>query len=193
MSPITSIILSLISNITPHWWLHWAMTGQVSPKTCTLTPLRDIRINRRNASSLWWPATRATLCLTLVMLLLQYLNFASLWNIMLYSPACLNYLSKLNISWCSHGGANLKSEILLKLSTSLSLITDYKCSKFREVQNFFLYSSIVMDRSTYVSGSLFQIGKTSLFRKEGETSERQKNTKIFNAHWEIQCTCSTNV
>lgn len=58
-------------------------------------------------------------------------------------------------------------------------------------QHFRLFYDVL--RSTYVSGSLFQIGKTSLFRKEGETSERQKNTKIFNAHWEIQCTCSTNV
>ncbi|KAH9795619.1 PGG domain-containing protein [Citrus sinensis] len=58
-------------------------------------------------------------------------------------------------------------------------------------QHFRLFYDVL--RSTYVSGSLFQIGKTSLFRKEGETSERQNNTKIFNAHWEIQCTCSTNV
>lgn len=58
-------------------------------------------------------------------------------------------------------------------------------------QHFRLFYDVL--RSTYVSDSLFQIGKTSLFRREGETSERQKNTKIFNAHSKVQCTCSTNV
>ncbi|GAY49092.1 hypothetical protein CUMW_116620, partial [Citrus unshiu] len=58
-------------------------------------------------------------------------------------------------------------------------------------QHFRLFYIVL--RWSYVSDSLFQIGKTSFFRKEGETSERQKNTKIFNAHLEIQCTCSTNV
>ncbi|KDO77340.1 hypothetical protein CISIN_1g043183mg, partial [Citrus sinensis] len=38
----------------------------------------------------------------------------------------------------------------------------------------------------------YDVLRSTLFRKEGETSERQNNTKIFNAHWEIQCTCSTN-
>ncbi|KAK9226930.1 hypothetical protein WN943_011978 [Citrus x changshan-huyou] len=51
-------------------------------------------------------------------------------------------------------------------------------------QHFRLFYIVL--RWSYVSDSLFQIGKTSFFRKEGETSERQKNTKIFNAHLEIQ-------
>lgn len=48
-------------------------------------------------------------------------------------------------------------------------------------------------RSTYVSNSLFQKGKSNLFRKEGEASERQMMTNLCNAKLTTQCTCSTNV
>ncbi|ESR61918.1 hypothetical protein CICLE_v10014877mg [Citrus x clementina] len=48
-------------------------------------------------------------------------------------------------------------------------------------------------RSTYVINSLFQKGKSSLFRKEGEASKRPTKTDLCNGKLTIQCTCSTNV
>lgn len=123
ISPTTSIIISLIPDITPYWLLNWGMTDnlyQVSPETCIITLLSHIRAIRMNAPSLRRPATRATICLTLATLLLQCLNYASLCNTVTYFPGCLNYFSKRNVSWCSYGGANLKWMTLLKLFTSFS-------------------------------------------------------------------------
>ncbi|KDO40245.1 hypothetical protein CISIN_1g037778mg, partial [Citrus sinensis] len=42
-------------------------------------------------------------------------------------------------------------------------------------------------RSTYVSNSLFQRDKISLFHKEDEASERQRMTKLCNGRLAIQC------
>ncbi|KAJ4702447.1 Ankyrin repeat family protein [Melia azedarach] len=59
-------------------------------------------------------------------------------------------------------------------------------------QHYQLFNDVL--RSAYVSNSLFQQGKNSLFRKEGEASDQQLGmTKIFNARLKVQCTCSTNV
>ena len=123
ISPTTSIIMPLIPNITPYWLRNWGMTDnlyQVSPETCIITLLSHIRAIRMNAPSLRRPATRATICPTLATLLHQCLNSASLCNTVTYSSGYLNYFSKRNVSWCSYGGANLKSMTLLKLSTFFS-------------------------------------------------------------------------
>ncbi|KAJ4702471.1 Ankyrin repeat family protein [Melia azedarach] len=53
-------------------------------------------------------------------------------------------------------------------------------------QHFQLFYDVL--RSTYASDSLFQKGKSSLFRKEGEANDQQ-HAWIINA----SCTCSTNV